>query len=143
MTLEDDDDLARSILKLTLEDNIQHEEPPGSVFRSRSEDDDSRSTNATRAEAGRSLEIQHQASEIYQKLYLLDIEMHGRIRAVKDAVDQLDSADEQHVLLMVTTQYQWMKELQGELREMQLMAMFVMRSTGVWSLKRCRRSCQR
>jgi len=47
-------------------------------------------TNATRAEAGRrSLEIQHQASEIYQKLYLLDIEMHGRIQAVKDAVDQL------------------------------------------------------
>ena len=46
--------------------------------------------------------------------------MHGRIRAVKDAVDQLDSADEQHVLLMLTTQYQWMKELQGELGGMQL-----------------------
>jgi hypothetical protein len=64
--------------------------------------------------------VQDRISEAYHSLYLLDFEMHARMRTVTDAVNQLDSADGQQVLAMLTGEYQWMKKVEGEVRVMQV-----------------------
>jgi hypothetical protein len=83
---------------------------------------DSQSTldDTTRAAKECSAKIQDKASEEYCRLYLLDIEMHARLRGVTDTVNQLHSVDRQQVVTMLTGEYNWMKKAQEELRDMQV-----------------------
>jgi hypothetical protein len=76
--------------------------------------------DTTRASRERSAEIQDQASEDYHRLYLLDIEMHARLRNVTDTVNQLDSADGQQALKMLTEECSWMKKTQEEIEYMRV-----------------------
>jgi hypothetical protein len=64
------------------------------------------------------VEIQDKASEDHCRLYLLDLEMHARLRSVTDTVNQLHLADGQQVMTMLTEEYNWMKKAQEELEDM-------------------------
>lgn len=68
----------------------------------------------------RSVETLDQASEDYHRLYLLDIEMHARLRNVTNAMNQLDSAGGQDVLMVLTEEYNWMSKVQEEVRDTQV-----------------------
>ncbi|KAG2094401.1 uncharacterized protein F5147DRAFT_657166 [Suillus discolor] len=107
---DDDEDLARSIFQLTLEHRTQNwRVSEAKQVASRSTSDDT-----TRASRERSVVIQDQESEDYRRLYLLDIELHARLRGVTNTVNKLDSSDGQQVLTMLTEECNWMKKAQEE-----------------------------
>ena len=64
--------------------------------------------------------IHDQASEDYRRLYLLDIEMHARLRNVTNVVNQLHLSDGQQVLMMLTEEHNWMNKVQQEVRDMRV-----------------------
>jgi hypothetical protein len=78
------------------------------------------SGDTTIASREHSVVIHDQASEDYRRLYLLDIEMHARLRNVTNVVNQLHSSDGQQVLMMLTEEHNWMNKVQQEVRDMRV-----------------------
>lgn len=78
------------------------------------------SDDTTRTAKEGSAKILDRASEDYHRLYFLDIEIHARLQNVTDTINQLDSADGQQVLTMLTEEYNWMNKVQEEVRDTQV-----------------------
>jgi Transposase family tnp2 len=117
MSMADDEDLARKIFRITLEDKggVDNDTYVESVALGMSQ---MRLTNQAIDSREPSAQHEDQAWKDYRTLYFLDNEAHHHVRAVTDVINTLDSTKDEQALAKLSEERAW---LEKALREVMVM----------------------
>jgi hypothetical protein len=115
----DNEDLARKIFRITLEDDVKVKDAPHvrnvvlgmSQMKLASQDVNSREPSGQHEE---------EAWKDYHVLYRLDCEAHNHVCAVTNVIDKLDTTSNKETLAALSEEHAWMEKTLGEVTNMNI-----------------------
>lgn len=110
----DDEDLVRSIFRVTLEDNVVEDPYVSDVAPDMSQMKLAEDVNSRES----SCQHEEEAWRDYRVLYLLDYEANSRVRAVTNAIDKLDAIGDDETLAALSEEHAWMEKTLKEVTSM-------------------------